>query len=78
MLSRPTWQRQASRSTLQTVDWATYLDKRKNGQLPLYMLGWTGDNGDPDNFVCYFFCRTAKNTPKITRASSRTRRCPRF
>ena len=41
---------------LQTVDWTTYLDKRKNGQLPLYMLGWTGDNGDPDNFVCYFFC----------------------
>jgi peptide/nickel transport system substrate-binding protein len=24
--------------------------------MPLYMLGWTGDNGDPDNFVCYFFC----------------------
>lgn len=42
---------------LQTTDWAVYLDKRKNGQLPLYMLGWTGDNGDPDNFVCYFFCK---------------------
>jgi peptide/nickel transport system substrate-binding protein len=41
---------------LQTTDWTVYLDKRKNGQLPLYMLGWTGDNGDPDNFVCYFFC----------------------
>jgi peptide/nickel transport system substrate-binding protein len=41
---------------LQTTDWAVYLDKRKNGQLPLYMLGWTGDNGDPDNFVCFFFC----------------------
>jgi peptide/nickel transport system substrate-binding protein len=41
---------------LQTTDWAVYLDKRKNGQLPVYMLGWTGDNGDPDNFVCYFFC----------------------
>ncbi|CAG0973050.1 partial Periplasmic dipeptide transport protein, partial [Anaerolineae bacterium] len=51
---------------LQTVDWATYLDKRKNGQLPLYMLGWTGDNGDPDNFVCYFFCLDAKGTPKPT------------
>jgi peptide/nickel transport system substrate-binding protein len=41
---------------LQTTDWTVYLDKRKNGQLPLYMMGWTGDNGDPDNFVCYFFC----------------------
>ena len=48
---------------LQTIDWAVYLDKRKNGQLPLYMLGWTGDNGDPDNFVCYFFCMDAKDTP---------------
>ena len=41
---------------LQTTDWAVYLDKTRNGQVPLWMLGWTGDNGDPDNFVCYFFC----------------------
>jgi peptide/nickel transport system substrate-binding protein len=47
---------------LQTTDWAVYLDKRKNGQLPLYMLGWTGDNGDPDNFVCYFFCKPGDST----------------
>ena len=47
---------------LQTTDWAVYLDKRKNGQLPLYMLGWTGDNGDPDNFVCYFFCAPGAST----------------
>jgi peptide/nickel transport system substrate-binding protein len=44
------------KAQLQTVEWANYLDKRKNGQLPIYMLGWTGDNGDPDNFLCYFFC----------------------
>jgi peptide/nickel transport system substrate-binding protein len=44
------------KAQLQTVEWAVYLDKRKNGQLPIYMIGWTGDNGDPDNFICYFFC----------------------
>jgi len=37
-------------------DWPTYLGLRRNGLLPgLYMLGWGGDNGDPDNFHNYFF-----------------------
>ena len=37
-------------------DWSTYLGLRREGQLPgLYMLGWGGDNGDPDNFQNYFF-----------------------
>ena len=60
------WAKAGINVTLQTIDWATYLDKRKNGQLPLYMLGWTGDNGDPDNFLCYFFCLDAKDTPKAS------------
>ncbi len=37
-------------------DWSTYLGLRRDGQLMgLYMLGWGGDNGDPDNFHNYFF-----------------------
>ncbi len=37
-------------------DWSTYLGLRRNGHLVgLYMLGWGGDNGDPDNFHNYFF-----------------------
>lgn len=37
-------------------DWPTYLSHRSNGMLVgLYMMGWGGDNGDPDNFTGYFF-----------------------
>ncbi len=37
-------------------DWPTYLGLRREGKLDgLYMLGWGGDNGDPDNFLNYFF-----------------------
>ena len=37
-------------------DWPTYLGLRREGRLlGLYMLGWGGDNGDPDNFHNYFF-----------------------
>ncbi len=49
---------------LKSVDWSTYLDMRVKGNLPLYMLGWTGDNGDPDNFICYFFCKTGENAAR--------------
>ncbi|MRX73759.1 ABC transporter substrate-binding protein [Bacillus lacus] len=34
-----------------TYDWATYLDKASKGEADTFLLGWTGDNGDPDNFI---------------------------
>lgn len=35
---------------LVTYDWPTYLEKSKKGEHQMLQLGWTGDNGDPDNF----------------------------
>jgi ABC-type transport system substrate-binding protein len=34
-----------------SYDWGTYLDKIGKGEHDLCMIGWTGDNGDPDNFL---------------------------
>ena len=34
-----------------TYDWATYLDKVSKGEADAFLMGWTGDNGDPDNFI---------------------------
>ncbi|MFN8370547.1 MAG: ABC transporter substrate-binding protein [Bacteriovoracaceae bacterium] len=34
-----------------TYDWPTYLSKSRTGDHPIIQMGWTGDNGDPDNFL---------------------------
>ncbi|MCB0340947.1 MAG: ABC transporter substrate-binding protein [Pseudobdellovibrionaceae bacterium] len=34
-----------------TYKFATYLDKASKGEHTLAQLGWSGDNGDPDNFL---------------------------
>jgi len=33
------------------VDWGTYLQETESGMHNMCLLGWTGDNGDPDNFM---------------------------
>lgn len=36
---------------LLTFDWPTYLKKANQGEHKMLQMGWTGDNGDPDNFL---------------------------
>ncbi len=36
--------------TLQPDEWGVFLDKVKHGRHDMCLIGWTGDNGDPDNF----------------------------
>lgn len=38
-------------SKIVTFEWATYIDKASKGEADAYLLGWTGDNGDADNFL---------------------------
>lgn len=34
-----------------TVEWSSYITKLQKGGAPMYLMGWIGDNGDPDNFL---------------------------
>lgn len=40
---------------LQTEDWGVYLENYYTGKYPIYMLGWSPDYPDPDNYVNTFF-----------------------
>lgn len=37
--------------SIYSVDWGTYLQETEEGNHQMCLLGWTGDNGDPDNFM---------------------------
>ena len=39
------------KSKIVSYEWATYLDKAAKGEADAFLLGWTGDNGDADNFL---------------------------
>lgn len=39
------------KAKLVTYDWPVYLEKSKKGDHQMIQMGWTGDNGDPDNFM---------------------------
>jgi dipeptide transport system substrate-binding protein len=55
---------------IKAYDWGTYLEKIKNGEHDMVQLGWTGDNGDPDNFLY-----TLLSCDSVTRGSNNSRYC---
>jgi len=39
------------RLKLVTTEWNSYREKLQDGEASMALFGWTGDNGDPDNFL---------------------------
>jgi peptide/nickel transport system substrate-binding protein len=50
-------------ASLKTLEWGTYLDQVQGGKAPMSLFGWTGDNGDPDNFLYTLLGTAATRLP---------------
>ncbi len=45
------WAKVGVKAKIVSFEWGEYLKRSKNGEHQTVLLGWTGDNGDPDNFL---------------------------
>jgi len=52
-----------------SYDWGTYLSKGRQLEHDACLLGWTGDNGDPDNFLDVLLSEHAATIPVSNRAA---------
>ncbi len=51
------------RANLQTEDWAAYLkDRSETNKFPMFMIGWIGDDGDPDDWLGTFYAKHDPNS----------------
>lgn len=50
------------KAEIKSFEWGEYRKRMQSGEHQMGMLGWTGDNGDPDNFLNTLLgCSAAKN-----------------
>jgi dipeptide transport system substrate-binding protein len=45
------WAEVGVQAEIVSFEWGEYLDRSLRGEHQTLLLGWTGDNGDPDNFL---------------------------
>jgi len=62
------WEKIGVRTKLTTFEWAEYRKRSKGGEHHAMMFGWSGDNGDPDNFfVPLLGCEAVKGGGNVAR-----------
>ncbi len=45
------WEKVGVKAKLITYEWGDYMKRARAGELTVGVFGWSGDNGDPDNFL---------------------------
>jgi len=62
------WAKVGVKAKIVTFEWGEYLKRSKQGEHQTVLLGWTGDNGDPDNFLYVLLgCEAAKDSANRAR-----------
>ena len=62
------WEKVGVHAKLVTYEWAEYRKRSKTGEQTVMMFGWSGDNGDPDNFfVPLLGCEAVKGGGNVAR-----------
>jgi len=45
------WAKIGLKVKIVSYEWGEYIKRTKNGEHDVSLIGWTGDNGDPDNWL---------------------------
>ncbi len=62
------WEKVGVKTKLVTFEWGEYRKRSKTGEQHAMMFGWSGDNGDPDNFfVPLLGCAAVKGGGNVAR-----------
>ena len=62
------WEKVGVKTKLITYEWGEYRKRSKTGEQHAMMFGWSGDNGDPDNFfVPLLGCAAVKGGGNVAR-----------
>jgi len=62
------WEKVGVHAKLVTFEWGEYRKRSKTGEQQAMMFGWSGDNGDPDNFfVPLLGCAAVKGGGNVAR-----------
>ncbi|MDI7027982.1 ABC transporter substrate-binding protein, partial [Pseudomonas aeruginosa] len=45
------WAKIGIKAKIVTYEWGEYIKRAKGGEHDAMLIGWSGDNGDPDNWL---------------------------
>lgn len=55
------WAKIGIKANIVSYEWGEYIKRAKNGEHDVMIYGWTGDNGDPDNWLGVLYSCAAVN-----------------